>query len=242
MPIWRDHGLGNRGNTFDGNKWREKKIMQYTLAAIQQKNDVFVQEHQADTDEQLIEYLWVCAKAIGHTPCKVEVLGGDMIAERFGSWEDALTAAQLPKPWNGVKLQHAKIYYRELRHQTRSFKQTYAAEQEARRQASRARSMEAQKEKAARLERDAQWGAEHESLTNEELLSYLHDCAESLGHAPYSYEVVGGRYISERLGSWAMALYQAGLPEVKGVKLRDDEKKMLRREQVRKSEAKTAPE
>ena len=102
--------------------------------------------------------------------------------------------------------------------------------------------MEAQKEKAARLERDAQWGAEHENLTNEELLSYLRDCAESLGHAPYSYEVVGGRYISERLGSWAIALYRAGLPEVKGVKLRDDEKKMLRREKAQKNKVKTAPE
>ena len=77
--------MGNRGNTFDGNKWREKKIMQYTLAAIQRKNDAFVQEHQADTDAQLIEYLRVCAKAIGHTPCQVEVFGGDMIAERFRS-------------------------------------------------------------------------------------------------------------------------------------------------------------
>ena len=39
-----------------------------------------------------------------------------------------------------------------------------------------------------------------------------------------------------------MALYRAGLPEVKGVKLRDDEKKMLRREQAQKAAVKTAPE
>ena len=242
MPIGRDHGLGNRWNTFDGNKWREKKIAQYTAAAIQQKNEAFVQEHQADTKEQLIEYLWTCARVLGHTPCKAEVLGGDMIAERFGAWENALTAARMPKPWAAVEFQDTRIYYRELQHQTRVFKQTRAAEQEARRQANAEKTMEVRKEKAARLERDAQWGAEHENLTNEELLSYLRDCAESLGHTPYSYEVVGGRYISERIGSWAMAIYRAGLPELKGVKLREDERKILRREQAQKAAVKATPE
>lgn len=234
--------MGNRSNLFDGNKWREKKIAQYTVAAIQQKNDAFVQEHQADTNERLIEYLWTCARALGHTPCKVEVLGGDMIAERFGTWENALTAARMPKPWATVKFQDTRIYYKELQHQTRVFKQTRAAEQEARRQANAEKTMEIRKEKAARLERDAQWGAEHENLTNEELLSYLRDCAESLGHTPYSYEVVGGRYISGRIGSWAMAIYRAGLPELKGVKLREDERKILRRERAQKAAAKDAPE
>ena len=73
-------------------------------------------------------------------------------------------------------------------------------------------------EKQARLERDARWGEAHCNMTDEELLSYLRQCALELGHTPYSYEVVGGKYLSQRFGGWGMAIYRAGLPELKGVK------------------------
>ena len=73
-------------------------------------------------------------------------------------------------------------------------------------------------EKQARLERDARWGEAHGDMTDDELLAYLCKCAEELGHVPYSYEVEGGKYIAQRLGGWGMAIYRAGLPELKGVK------------------------
>lgn len=54
-------------------------------------------------------------------------------------------------------------------------------------------------------------------MTDDEILEYLRTCAEALGHAPYSYEVEGGRYIAERFVSWSIALTEAKLPLPKGI-------------------------
>ena len=62
------------------------------------------------------------------------------------------------------------------------------------------------------LNKGSRWESGADALT------YLCECAEELGHVPYSNEVVGGTYISQRFGGWGMAIYCAGLPELKGVK------------------------
>ena len=221
--------MGNRWNTFDGNKWREKKIAQYTAAAIQQKNDAFVQEHQADTNRELIQYLWRCARTLGHSPAATEVIGADLLAERFGSWEKALEMAKLPKHRSPVPLERSWIYRKEFAYQTEVFQQAREAEKEKRRAANEA----VRQENAARLERDALWGEEHKDFTNDELLAHVRTCAEALGHTPYAHEVPGGSYISQRIGSWGMVLYRAGLPALKGAQLRESEKKLLREEERR---------
>ena len=47
--------------------------------------------------------------------------------------------------------------------------------------------------------------------SDEQLLAYLQFCAELLGHTPWSREIVGGRLIEERFGSWKIALVKAKL-------------------------------
>lgn len=230
--------MGNRRNLFNGNKWREKKITQYTVAAIQQKNEAFVQQHRTDTNQELIQYLWCCARTLGRSPSDTEVIGADLLIERFGSWEKALEAAELPKRRSPVPLERSWIYRKEFQRQTEIFQQTREAEKEQRRAANEA----VRQENAARLERDALWGEEHKNFTDEELLAHVRTCAETLGHTPYAQEVLGGSYISRRIGSWGMVLYRAGLPELKGVKLREDERKILRRERAQKAAAKDVPE
>ncbi len=57
-------------------------------------------EHEADTDDELLDYLRQCAAELGHTPARREVLGSTYIGERFGNWAVALTVAGLRLPRN----------------------------------------------------------------------------------------------------------------------------------------------
>lgn len=57
---------------------------------IAYKNVQFIIEHQNDTLEQLSAYLQSCMEDIGHPPAMVEVIGGEYIQFRFGSWQKAI--------------------------------------------------------------------------------------------------------------------------------------------------------
>ena len=57
---------------------------------IAYKNVQFILEHQNDTLEQLSAYLQSCMEDIGHPPALVEVIGGEYIQYRFGTWTKAL--------------------------------------------------------------------------------------------------------------------------------------------------------
>ena len=68
------------------NQW----ILNRVKWIIAQKNTLFILEHQNDTLEQLSAYLQTCMERIGHPPARVEVIGGDYIEYRFGTWQKAL--------------------------------------------------------------------------------------------------------------------------------------------------------
>ena len=57
---------------------------------IAYKNVQFILEHQNDTLEQHSAYLQSCMEDIGHPPAMVEVIGGEYIQYRFGTWTKAL--------------------------------------------------------------------------------------------------------------------------------------------------------
>lgn len=57
---------------------------------IAYKNVQFIIKHQSDTLEQLSAYLQSCMEDIGHPPAMVEVIGGEYIQYRFGSWQKAI--------------------------------------------------------------------------------------------------------------------------------------------------------
>ena len=68
---------------------------------IAYKNVQFIIEHQHDTLEQLTAYLKSCMEDIGHPPAMVEVIGGEYIEYRFGSWPAAIRsfyAGKIPPP------------------------------------------------------------------------------------------------------------------------------------------------
>lgn len=85
-------GYAGRHNIYDG------AIRKMVTQALEAREEQFREAHKADTDAQLAAYLRMCAAKLQHTPWPGEILGGTVIAERFGSWEKALSAANLPWP------------------------------------------------------------------------------------------------------------------------------------------------
>lgn len=203
---------------FDHNRWREQKLKAMVNVAMKEKNAAFVEEHRNDTDEQLLDYLRACARKLGHTPHPGEIYGSYLLTQRFSGWANAVSAAGLTNPVHQLSREQCRIYTDELRTQERMFKENREKDKAARKAANQEKAELAHAEKQARLERDTRWGEANGHMTDEELLTYLCECAETLGHVPYSNEVVGGKYISQRFGGWGMAIYRAGLPELKGVK------------------------
>lgn len=203
---------------FNPNRWREQKLKAMVNAAMKEKNAAFLEEHRNDTDEQLLDYLRACARKLGHTPHPREVYGSYLLTQRFSGWANAVSAAGLTNPLHQISREQCRIYTDELRIQERMFKENMEKDRAARKAANQEKAELAHAEKQARLERDARWGEANGNMTDEELLTYLCECAETLGRVPYSNEVVGGRYIAQRFGGWGMAVYRAGLPELKGVK------------------------
>ena len=203
---------------FNPNRWREQKLKVMVNVAMKEINAAFLETHRNDTDEQLLDYLRTCARKLGHTPHPREIYGSCLLIQRFRSWENAVSAAGLTNPVHQISREQCRIYTDELRIQERMFKENQEKDRAARKTAKQEQAELAHAEKQARLERDTRWGEANGHMTDEELLTYLCECAETLGHVPYSNEVVGGRYISQRFGGWGVAIYRAGLPELKGVK------------------------
>ena len=52
----------------------------------------------------------VCAAALGHSPSPTEIDGGAFIEQRFGSWDNAMIAAGLPRPKTTPKLNNTLRY------------------------------------------------------------------------------------------------------------------------------------
>ena len=69
---------------------REREIYARIDRILCHKHIKFALEHQKDSLEQLTVYLKACTDDLGHLPRKCEVIGGEFIALRFGSWEVAL--------------------------------------------------------------------------------------------------------------------------------------------------------
>lgn len=73
--------------------WQEKldpQLLSRVKQIIARRNTEFILDHQNDSLEQLSAYLKACMEDIGHPPARVEVIGGDYIEYRFGTWQKAL--------------------------------------------------------------------------------------------------------------------------------------------------------
>ena len=74
----------------DNQALHEKKMHESVRMAVSRQNIEFILAHQHDSREELARYLRQCKKELGHIPAQSEVIGGDLLALRFGSWATAL--------------------------------------------------------------------------------------------------------------------------------------------------------
>lgn len=102
--------------------------------AMDAQERTFAQEHGEDSDELLLAVLMGAANALGHSPWPGEFIGGSVIAQRFGSWEEALHRAGLeppPRPCRKEQFlrvqeeeQRQKLIYRQRKEEKRRKAQT----------------------------------------------------------------------------------------------------------------------
>ena len=69
---------------------RTQQVLGRVRRIIIKKNTQFILDHQHDSLEALSLYLRDCMEDIGHPPARVEVIGGDFLEYRYGSWQKAL--------------------------------------------------------------------------------------------------------------------------------------------------------
>lgn len=105
-------------------------IRRMVTEALQAQDNSFALEHETDTDEQLTAYLKECAQMLGHSPWPREITGGEMIRERFGSWDDVLKKAGLPNPITANKLTLFARYQKEVARQKLVYRQKKAMKKE----------------------------------------------------------------------------------------------------------------
>ena len=122
-----------------------KVLTQRTLVALSKQNVAFVLEHQNDTWQELSQYLARCQATLGRAPARTEVLGGDFIELRFGSWGKALASIGVE---NGGRLPTPDI------ENTRLFRDEYdrqrAADKQAKLEKKKTNTEIARQEKSAR--------------------------------------------------------------------------------------------
>lgn len=137
----------------DNQALHEKKMNESVRMAVSQQNIEFILAHQRDSAEELSSYLRKCKEELGHVPAQAEVLGGDLLALRFGSWEKALNDSgylnSIGHAVSAFPLERTAIFQAEYEHQSELHKK---AKQERKKKAEaerRARKSEKKKAKKA---------------------------------------------------------------------------------------------
>ena len=99
----------------------EATIRRMVTQALESQEQEFAQLHETDSDKQLLAYLRKCALRLNHTPWPGEIVGGQFIEKRFGTWQQALSLAKLPAPITANQQQH----FARIREETERQKEAY---------------------------------------------------------------------------------------------------------------------
>ena len=116
---------------------------------LEKKEAEFRAVHQQDTDEALLIYLRQQAQELKHTPWPREIVGWELIAERFGGWTEAVKRAKLPPMGTPDRLTKFKLYQDEVLLQ----KQQYRINRAEKKERSQQRLRKRQEQQAARENR-----------------------------------------------------------------------------------------
>ena len=108
----------------------EATIRRMVNEAIETQEQAFAQNRGGDSDAQLLAYLRFCADRLGHSPWPREIVGGNLIGQRFGTWGRALQKAKLPKPTTPDKLTSFARYLEETERQKAAYREKKAAKKQ----------------------------------------------------------------------------------------------------------------
>ena len=108
----------------------EATIKRMVTEALEAQEQEFAMNRGGDSDEQLLEYLRFCARLLGHTPWPREIVGGSLIARRFGTWQAALQKARLPAPSTPDKVTGFARYQKETERQKALYREKKAAKKQ----------------------------------------------------------------------------------------------------------------
>lgn len=104
----------------------QRTLEQNTRTALSKQNVAFILAHQHDSLPQLAAYLKTCCDTQQMPLTRTEVIGGDYIEMRFGTWAKALQAAgifdnralqALPKKLENTNLYQNEYAAQKLLHQ-----------------------------------------------------------------------------------------------------------------------------
>ncbi|MBQ8236679.1 MAG: hypothetical protein IJZ39_00800 [Oscillospiraceae bacterium] len=115
------------------------------MESLQAQEQQFAQEHENDTEDQLLAYVRDCAGKLGHSPWPREIVGGEMILSRFDSWDQVLRMADLRQPATANKTSVFARYIHEVEHQKMVYRQKKAIKKQKAQQ--RLREQEEKKQK-----------------------------------------------------------------------------------------------
>ena len=140
----------------DNQALHDKRMNESVRVAISRKNIEFILAHQHDSREELARYLRQCKKELGHVPAQSEVIGGDLLALRFGSWATALNYSGYVDykgpALSALPLERTAIFQAEYEHQSelhKKAKQERKKNAEAERKARKSEKKKAKKAAAA---------------------------------------------------------------------------------------------
>lgn len=97
-------------------------IHRMVMEGLAKKEMDFRMEHQEDSDEELLEYLRQKAKELRHTPWPQEIVGWDLITERFAGWPNAVHRANLPVMFTTNNLTKFQLYQDEVEYQKKMYR------------------------------------------------------------------------------------------------------------------------
>lgn len=137
----------------DNRALHEKRLKERVRAAISKRNIEFTLAHQHDSIPELVRYVRQCKAELGHVPARTEIIGGEFLELRFGSWFNVLRCSgyvNCPGAVNNTPaLEHTALYRAEYDRQWEQHKQARKNRKKAAEAARRERKSE--KKHAARL-------------------------------------------------------------------------------------------
>lgn len=148
----------------DNRALHEKRLKERVRAAISKQNIEFVLAHQNDSLPELARYVRQCKEELGHVPARTEIIGGEFLELRFGSWFNVLRCSgyvnysgTVP---NTPALEHTELYRAEYERQWEQHKQAKKERKKAAEAERRERKSE--KKREARLAETSENGGSAE--------------------------------------------------------------------------------